>query len=202
MDDQNIFIEFNLTSQDVYLFYKTNSIKLDLFVAFSAVFLILCISDIINTLPIGSNPLLSLMCFVFSLFNFIYVPKERERSVRRLFETNKVMQQTQSFHIGAEGVEIITKVGNEFFGWSDFYKTLETDNSFLFFISDQQAYIAPKRSFEESQFEQVRNYMKNSPVAPKKKVPWIQQILSGICEFIFAIYLMSFLMKLFYFIVR
>lgn len=202
LNDQNIVIEVNLTSQDVYDFYNTNSPISILLFAFCAAFLVLCISDIIKTPPIGSNPLLAIMCFLFSLYIFIYLPREMERSVKKSFETNKVLQQTQNIRIGAEGVEIITKASNETYRWSDFYKTVETENSFLFFISDRQAFILPKRSFEESQFEQVRNYMKDSPDTPKQRAPWIQQLLLWICVFISTYYLANFLRELFHFIVR
>jgi len=200
LDDQKILVEVNLTIQDLYYFYRENAVKASLLYAFSITILVLSICDIVNKPPFGYNPVLSLMCLAFFLYVLIYLPRSEDKSVQKYFETYKLFQGKKSFCIGAEGVEVITIVGKEYFTWEDYYKTVETENSFLFYTNIVQTFIIPKRCIDESQFDQIRCYMKNTPIPAKEKVPWLQQILCFICMCILGCSIASLLLKLFYFI--
>ena len=174
MEQKDIFIEGNLTADDVYNYQKAV-----LFKRFSPLSLVIVIGFVLmvsimnlvrglqsNNLPIGTA------VFVLIAVTFIVMfPKQLRKSSKVALETNKLLQKTQCYRIGNEGVEVSSETGKSFIRWNEFYKAIETKYGFALFLSKNQAYIIPKRflSEESEKIELLRSYLKNAPTPKEEK---------------------------------
>lgn len=173
---ESISIKVDLTEEDIYSFQKAYILKnmSPVFIIIIGIFLFAFVANTISAITreafsIGAllpaiGPLIMVVVFV------VIIPVSVKKSSKSLLDTNKLLQKTNYYTIGNEGVEISTESSNAIIKWSELYKAIEVKDSFLFYLSERQSYVIPKRYLAENmgQLELMRSYIKNAPV-PKKK---------------------------------
>lgn len=186
MDNIKITAEVNLTQEDIYSFQKAvlyKKISPGFFIATSIIFLVIAVVTIIEKPPLGSSPLLTILLILFSLLFLVFLPSALKRGAANAFKTNKLLQKTQKYDIGDDGIEVSSESGQGFVKWDEIYKATETKDSFLFFISKQQAYVIPKRCLNENiqDIELLRKYMKDAaPTTKEDKFPGLGIFKKGL----------------------
>ncbi len=168
MNDDKISIEVSYTSDDLYdlqkaVFYRGVSQKV--FVIIGIVFLILAAISIVSDPPFGNFPFVTFFLFFFSLFSLVIIPSALKKGAVKALKTSKLLQQKQTFQIGAEGIAVASESGSGFIKWNEFYKATESKEAFMFFIGMQQAYVIPKRYLNgnEDDLQQIRKYLNSVP---------------------------------------
>ena len=174
MNTSKITVEVSVNQEDIYNFQKAvlfKNISPGFFIIISIIFLLIAAAAIIEKPPFGRNPAFAIILILISAFFLIGIPSAFKRGAANAFKTNKLLQKTQKYEIGDAGIEVSSESGQGFVKWDEIYKATETKDSFLFFISKQQAYVIPKRSFNENaqDIEFLRKYMKAAPSAKEDK---------------------------------
>lgn len=174
MDKSRITVEVSLSQEDIYNFQKAvlfKNISPSFFIVISIIFLMIVVTTIIEKPPFGSNPIFSIILILISVLFLIGIPLIFKRSATNAFKTNKLLQKTQKYEISDDGIEVSSESGRGFVKWDEIYKATETKDSFLFFISKQQAYAIPKRFLngDAQSIEYLRKFIKLAPVAKEDK---------------------------------
>lgn len=109
---------------------------------------------------IGSNGTLDkIFIFVFSLIvsivvvvaTFFLKPLTIMLSSKRYFNSNKLLQQQMRYDFGDVSFNLNSESGSANIKWENLYKVNEYKEVFALFISRLQAYIIPKRCFENKE---------------------------------------------------
>lgn len=165
-------LQVKLNEKDVYAFQKRvlyQSVSKPVIYLLSFVFLLLSAFSLYTEISRGEIPKAFVLWLIFPIIFLIVFPLVLKRTSRSMMTTNKLIQNTQDYEFTNEGIGMNSTVGTAFLKWSDFYKAIESDESFLFFISKQQAYVIPKRCIEnEEEMDFIRGLLVNI-AKPKEK---------------------------------
>lgn len=177
-----IKVEVNIQEEDIYRFQKRvfyQRISPLTIIAINIVVTLIAIFSLVDRLSKGLIPSGSIALLLVPIYFIIILPISFKRASRNTLNTNKLLQKTQTYVVNEEGVSITSETGNAFIKWTDFYKTLESKESFLIFISKQQAYIIPKRSLENNQEEILflKKCLSNVPIPKDEKGGFFRKTL-------------------------
>lgn len=184
METEVIKKEINLMPEDLYRFQKhiiTSQFKPAIIIActlgFVMMFLMIATSETDLIEKIIKLVLLLIVPVTFIALLF----RSMKRSSQRVFGENKLVGQTQRYGLSGEGMQVESEKGYANLKWTDLYKTEESKDLFLFFISKQQAHIMPKKYFdlEGAEAELLRRFMAQAPAGKRSKNP-ILYILVGL----------------------
>jgi len=169
-----INVEVKLTEKDIYDFQKSvlakrfSPISIIVFFIF---FMIVVAGLSFEKVAAGGNPIGTIALILVPVIFIFLILMLLKKNSKTALKTNKLLQKTHRYQIDNEGIGATSESGQRYIKWEELYEAIETKESFLFFISKEQAYIVPKRCFGENigQFELLRNYMKNAPISNRKK---------------------------------
>lgn len=172
MNEVKIYV--NLTEEDIYKFNKSffvQTIKPSSLIILALFYLLWIIAPITSLITQSGYILSSILAIFIPILIVCLIIIGFKSSSKKSLSTNKLLQKTQSYIINQDGVKMISESSEGFIQWNEFYKAMETKESFMLFISHQQAYLIPKR-FMNNDSEQenfVRACIRNVPAQEKKR---------------------------------
>ena len=205
MEECKLVLEVDLNVEDLYRFQKEifyKKLSPGGLSAIGILFLLMAICSIIRKPPFGIDPILTMLLILLPLIFLITVPLALKKVAIRNFNTSKLLHKTQKYQIGNEGIEISSESGQAFIKWNELYMATETKDGFRFFISEQLAYIVPKRCFDQDEeiVKLLRSYIKNAPIPKGDKKKRFSMKNIGIGCLVVYILLFLAVLVVFYFI--
>ncbi|GAA0309894.1 hypothetical protein GGQ92_001318 [Gracilibacillus halotolerans] len=90
--------------------------------------------------------------FLAAIFTYQVLSLIMLKKVGKEYETNPLLNSEVKFTINEEGItRRISSKSYNYYTWIDFRKGIELDNTFLFFVSDNQALYVPKTFFQSTE---------------------------------------------------
>lgn len=94
------------------------------------------------------------------------------KTSKDMIKTGKLFEKPTRYQINQTGVDYLSDNSSGHYGWNDFYKVKETDHSFLFYVSKQQALIMPKIFIATETLDDLRSLCRESSVGLDTHKPW------------------------------
>lgn len=170
-----ILIEVKLTVRDIYEFQKSFLFRrltfkqcLVLYGLFAIFVAIQIVTDGLSSAATYKHLLLLFMpvLVVGILMFFVY------KTSMDMIRTGKLFEKPTTYKISSTGIAYSSDSGNGQYNWADFYKLKETDHSFLFYVSKQQALIMPKADMNGDTLEGLRNLCQTTSLGLDTHKPW------------------------------
>jgi hypothetical protein len=155
----NDLMDFNKS-----LVYGKPSTKI--FIAISIILLIFSGFGIAARFMGDANiPSANYFTFVLSFIYLFIMPIILKYATKKIFNINQVSEKLQQYEIDEENIVISTESGSQKISYNEIMKVVETKRDFQFFVEKYQAYLIPKRCFEdESDIQKLREIIiKNVP---------------------------------------
>jgi hypothetical protein len=174
MDHDTIKVEVNYTPEDIQSFQKAHlygRISRVRLVLISLLFIGCAVVLFLLEARDGEFPIVAFTLLMFPIIFLIVFPSAIKKNSKKMFETSKLIRNTQSFQIDQNAIKIFSPTTESNLTWDMLYKAVETKDSFLFYISNVQAHIIPKRYFneEDDQVVLLRDYIKKAPIPKDDK---------------------------------
>jgi hypothetical protein len=191
MEKDSIKLEINLTPEDLYTFQKsiitralTPSSKAILIIAM----IIFSLGILLSEAYLATKLIrLALLFTIPALLAFLILGAVKRSSVNA-FKENKLVLQTQRVTLTQEGIEVQSDSGYSNLQWEQLYRVTEIKESFLFFISKQQAFVIPKRYIVPyvEQYDLIRSFMMQAPTpkGDKTREKFYKYLLIGLIAFL------------------
>ncbi len=201
MEQKSVFVEVSLTPEDVYSFQKAyiyQKFPRGGIIALSLFFIVLSIISFIDSSETEIVPLRSLLCLIFPIIFLVVIPVFLKKNSKAVLTTSKLLQKAQSYQISDQGIKATSPSAEVNIKWEELYKANETKDSFQFFLSKAQAYVIPKRCFDnsEEQFVLLRIYMKNAPI-PKEEKKRTRRLVGGFLAYVILFFAVLIVMLLY-----
>ena len=103
---------------------------------------------------------------VFLVLFSIYVPFGVKKSAKNAWATNESLHHTQHYRITENGVSDV----DSDYTWEDLYKVLETKSYFALFIFKDLAFLLPKRCFDDTTNNMIRQILRRKIPSAKLKL--------------------------------
>ena len=133
-----------------------NSIKktnIFIFLGFSTLLLLATINNSGNTLR-TNLPILFLLLVVV-----LFTPILTHFQAKKLYESNKIFQETLEYHITNDSIQIKGISVNSTLKWSHFFKLKETKGFFMFFHGENVATLIEKQMFNSENLKEFYEFI-------------------------------------------
>ncbi len=198
MEKEAVSVKVDLTSDDVYKFFKSYIINGVSMIYLAIILFAISFQIVIHMMVIikgdysEQNIFNLFLLIVIPLIIFFVVSISLKKSAANTLKTNKLIQKTQEYTISDEGFNAHSESAQVFVKWNEMYKATETKENYLFFIAKGQAYIIPKRYLiDEKDIEIIRKAIKLAPVQ-KGKNNFIKGLLIYLLIFIIILLVITF----------
>ncbi len=96
----------------------------------------------------------ALLALLYSAYSTLFIRRQISRQAAALLQTNPALAHT-CYHLHAKGMKLTDAQADEetngvFFLWKEVERVAETPESFLFFVSDENILIVPKRCISDA----------------------------------------------------
>jgi hypothetical protein len=105
---------------------------------------------------------------LFTVFLLIFIPVSLYFRTKKHFESDKLIQEEQSYQIDADGVKVKSEYGNSAIPWDKIYGAHLNKKYITIAMSISRMFLLPARFFEEGQMAELAELLKNT--LPKSKV--------------------------------
>lgn len=155
-EGRSVSLKFVLNSEDSVHFNIQHSKKTiviaDIFYFVLFVFIIFVLSlqgysdfrSIAMILGIGILSALAVTALITLIFYYLLKLKSK-----RIFATDTIAQQEQSYIITDDGIDISTVSGTGKVNWNEVYRAKEYKTGFAVYVASNKAFIIPKRAFAD-----------------------------------------------------
>ena len=172
MDEKKVSVKMNFTVEDYCTIQNQHTFMLRIII--SILLPILTFSTILFLTKFAMPGCIFIICamVISILFLMFYLPKSMKKKWVQQYNNNKLIQKEQHYLIKVNGIECFSDTGHNRYTWSDLYSFRETDEAFYIYISLNQLYYIPKKSFNNNEadlqfvrecFAKLPEYKKNRP---------------------------------------
>ena len=177
--------KFLTTKEDIVSYYKTALMKNNTSpIIFIIVLLItVSISKVMNM----DSEIKILIIIIMPIIAIVAIISSPYSIAKKLFKQNVFFQHDIFIELSEDGMKQDVYNSNSFLKWTDAYKYFESKKIFAVFISEQQAYIIPKRIFTENEIATVSRILRNNITPPKNSRKKKLLIGIGIYIVLFAV---------------
>ena len=168
--------KFLTTKDDIASYYKTifvkNSVAPSLFIIM--LFVVVGIFKLMNV----SGELKMFAIFIVPIVTIATIVITPYSIAKKMLAQNVFLKHDIFVELSEDGMKQEIYNSNSFLKWTDAYNYFESKKIFAIFISEQQAYIVPKRIFARDEIENISKILKDSIILPKNNKK--KKILIGI----------------------
>ena len=154
---------FLTTKDDLVSFYKAMIYKKQVPMLCLIIIIISILAIVLNigSIALGGFGVVGMIIILLAISPYT--------NAKKLLKQNVFFQHDISVELSEEGMKQDTYNSNVFLKWEDAYNYFESKKNFAVFISEQTAYVIPKRIFSEEEIKQISQLLKDNIIPPKKK---------------------------------
>ncbi|MFO7611990.1 MAG: YcxB family protein [Clostridia bacterium] len=194
-----VVVDVKLNEKDVFEFQKAHyarSVKPGMRYAIIAILSVLFITNI--ALDILSGNFISITALLLGLTLFIIAgtPLMFRLTARKGLRTNKMLMAEHTYTFTADGISSVSENHTMNAKWDAMHEFRETRDHFLFYVGNNQAFLVPKRVFEndEARLGFVRQCAAVIP-KPKKPFPLLKITMAVTFGFVVLMFILLLLFK-------
>lgn len=162
-------IQTKITFKDYWKYYLGELLKKSSIIIFIIAMIYLLYTVIFEIIPNFSADFYSIFIIFIVVFGLFFLPLSIYRRIRKVFFSNKKIQELITYEISEE--KVIQK-GEDFeseFTWSSLFKVKEIKNWFVLYHSSHGVNLIPKNSMNKDQIQELREIILRNGVKAKLK---------------------------------
>lgn len=151
---KQVEIKVKLNENDIVEFQKAHyskSVKPGLRYTLIAIIAVLFVINLIIDIQNGYYYSLTGALLGIILIVLLSTPLAFHLSAKKSLKTNKMLMATHTYTLNEESISSVSETSSMNSKWSDMYDFRESRNHFLFYISNNQAFLIPKRLFNNNE---------------------------------------------------
>ena len=109
----------------------------------------------------GNNYVNLFLSALFLIGFLLIYPALAIKQIKTQYKTNKILNETLSYHLTNESIQIVGSSINSTQNWSRFYQIKETKNFFMLYHSESIATLLDKKIFSDEELNEFREFIKS-----------------------------------------
>ncbi|MGD0565863.1 MAG: YcxB family protein [Candidatus Goldiibacteriota bacterium] len=171
---ENTSVKIKLTEEDFRNWHLTRVFSTR-FKIINVIIILLMAATLIISLMSGKSFWSFIKSFlpviVFYGIYLILMPVLVYFNVKKIFESDRIIQEEQVYEFNGEGFTVTTSYGKSFTGWDKIFSASADKNNISFFTSRIRAFLLPKKYFtSEAQIEALLAAMREKIEKKKLKI--------------------------------